>query len=167
MKVSPGITSIAALGIGIVATGGWQSLPGGTEVSGQRKAQALSKIKQLALGIMIYAADYDDVYPSAQSTGAVKKLVLPYAKDNALWKSLNPNGGRILVNMGVCGVALANIPEPARWPLLFDERAWPDGDHLVAFTDGHGKWIAAREWPSVQPFFTKKLKRVGKPHPVH
>ncbi|MEZ0325739.1 MAG: hypothetical protein ACAH95_07520, partial [Fimbriimonas sp.] len=69
-----------------------------------RKTQTISNMKQIALGAMMYSNDYDDVLPFAQNTATVQRVIRPYLKNDSLWKTMNPNGGRILFNMNVGGV---------------------------------------------------------------
>lgn len=127
-----------------------------------KQTQTLSNAKQLALGMMMYQADYDDLTPYAQSTAAVKFVTEPYLKNSDLWKSLNPNGGEFLFNMSLGGVDINDIPSPAETPLYFEKNAWPDGKRVVAFADGHAKVLSAEEWEKLQPMLKLKLKRTAK-----
>ena len=127
-----------------------------------KKTATLSNAKQLALGMLMYSSDYDDVMPYAQSTAAVKYVEAPYLKNNELWKSLNPKGGEFRFNMALAGVSLTEVPEPANTPLFFEPNAWPDGTRVVAYTDGHAKRVDAEEWKRLQPFLKLKLKKTAK-----
>jgi hypothetical protein len=132
---------------------------------GDARPLGLSNHKQSALAMMIYASDYDDVLPYVQDTRSAFALVLPYTKDTAIFKSVNPNGGRMLLNMAVAGVALTEIPEPAETILFYDSTPWPDGTRLVSFADGHAKFVDAQEWHRIERSLRLKLKRHGKPLP--
>lgn len=127
-----------------------------------KRTATLSNAKQLALGMLMYQTDYDDIAPYAQSTAAVKYVTEPYLKNNDLWKSQNPNGGEFLFNMALAGVEQTEIPEPAETPMFFEKNAWPDGKRVVAFADGHAKVLTAEEWKSLQPMLKLKLKRAAK-----
>ncbi len=125
---------------------------------------ALSNAKQVALGIMMYLADYDDLMPYVQSTPSLQKLIAPYTRNSEIWKTLNPVGAGLLrLNMSISGVKVTDIEDPANTPLVYDPNAFPDGTHLVAFADGHAKYISAEEWAGLQKNLRLKLKRHGKP----
>src|SRR5262245_31487456 len=67
-----------------------------------RQATCLSNLKQIGLGVMMYAQDYDEAYPSASATSAVgvtswepegsgrniKELIVPYTKNLNIWQCL-------------------------------------------------------------------------------
>jgi len=108
--------------------------------------RTLSNAKQVGLGIMLYASDYDDVFPNAQSTAQAQKEVYPYLKNADLWKSYNPNGGRLLYNTALSKLSETQIPAPAETPMVWDEKPWPDGRRVVVYTDGHGKIVSSDEW---------------------
>src|SRR5438132_8381844 len=66
-----------------------------------RQASCLSNLKQIGLGVMMYAQDYDEAYPSASLQGDkngvtsweaagsgrnIKELILPYTKNLDIWQ---------------------------------------------------------------------------------
>lgn len=123
------------------------------------QAATLSNIKQLALGTLIYENDYDDLMPLAQSTAQVAKEIEPYIKTETVWKTLNPNGGRILFNTNLSAVNSSSIPDPAKTPMFFEQNAWPDGRRAVAYTDGHAKLEDQVAWQALQPLLHTKFPR--------
>ena len=144
--------------------------PAGQEarpVSASTKTQALSNIKQIAIGQIMYTGDYDDVMPYVQNTATVREVIRPYIKNDSLWKNPNPNGGRVLFNIALAGTNVVDVPFPAETPMFYDERAWPDGSHLVAYLDGHAKSVSATDWAKIQKALKQKFKKVkGVPLPV-
>jgi len=108
--------------------------------------KTLSNVKQASLAIAIYCADSDDVFPSADSTAKVQQQTFPYTKNQNIWKSLNPEGGRILYNTSVSGTSVSMLERPAETLLLWDEKPWPDGRRVVAFADGHAKIVDGQDW---------------------
>jgi hypothetical protein len=110
--------------------------------------RTLSNAKQVAVGMMLYSNDYDDLFPHAQSTAQAQEEVYPYLKNASLWKSDNPNGGRLLYNTTLSGVSQTQLPFPAETLLIWDEMPWPDGRRVVAYADGHAKIVTADEWNS-------------------
>lgn len=131
-----------------------------------KRTATLSNAKQLALGMLLYESDYDDIAPYAQSTATVKYVIDPYLKNREVWKSLNPNGGEFLFNTSLGGVNTSEIPHPADTPLFFERNAWPDGSRVVAFADGHAKVLTPDEWKKLQPTLKLKLKKSAKPLPA-
>lgn len=133
-------------------------------VGASARTAALSNIKQAALSMIMYSADYDDVMPYVQTSKTLVKVTAPYARDNSIWMSTHPKAsGPFRFNMSLAGVSMTDVPEPANTPMLYDNEVWPDGKRLVAFTDGHAKFISTEEWESLQKYFKLKLKRHGKP----
>ncbi|MDR3690126.1 MAG: hypothetical protein P4L46_12150 [Fimbriimonas sp.] len=113
---------------------------------GDGQSAQLSNLKQVALATIMYENDYDDVYPAAQGTKAVQFVTYPYLKNGAVWKSLNPNGGKIVFNVGLAGVSSTALPEPANTVMFYESKPWPDGRRGVAFADGHCKFLSEEEW---------------------
>lgn len=133
---------------------------------GSKKSATLSNLKQLALGVIIYATDYDDELPYVQSTKGAYEVIFPYIKNKDVTKSLNPNGGEFRLNMAVAGVSMTSIEAPSDTPLFYEMAPWPDGTRCVAYTDGHVKFLNAEQWEKLQPYLNLKLKRTGKPLPA-
>jgi hypothetical protein len=134
--------------------------------SGDAQATTLSNIKQLALGTIMYENDYDDLMPLAQSTAQVANEIRPYIKTEGVWKTMNPNGGRILFNTNLSAVNSQSIAEPARTPMFFEQNAWPDGRRAVAYVDGHAKLEDEVTWQSLQALLHMRFPQAPPPAPV-
>jgi hypothetical protein len=145
------------------ATGSHTAMPSGLA---DRKAMARNNYKQVALGAMLYAADYDDYLPYAQTTATVQSVTNPYLKSGSVWRNPNPNGGRILFNTKVGGVSMVEFDMPTEIPMFYDEKAWPDGSRMVAYLDAHVESVPASGWAAVQKQLNRKWKRKGKPLPL-
>jgi|GEM_PF-3535671 len=113
------------------------------------KAVAVSNIKQLDLGTIMYTDDNNDNFPAVNSSSAFFEKISPYVKNSNLARSLNPAGGRILFNVKLSGINQTSIPDPANTILIYDELPWPDQTMLVGFVDGHDKSISESEFKSV------------------
>lgn len=135
--------------------------------SAAKATATLSNAKQMALGVMIYMSDYDDVLPYPQSVAAVKFVTYPYIKNKDIYKTLNPNGGQFLFNNAIGGVEAAIVENPADTILWYESKAWPDGRRAVAFLDGHAKLVNPEEWKRVEKSLRLKLKRKAKPLPAN
>lgn len=120
-------------------------------------------MKLVALSLLMYGTDYDDVFPFVQATKVAARVTEPYCKDKSIWKSVNPNGGQLQLNMCISGVMMTAIEEIAGTPLVYDSKAWPGGYWLVSHTDGHVKFVNSARWKGMQKYLKLKLPRVGKP----
>ena len=129
----------------------------------QQAAQAscASNLKQLAVGMLMYAQDHDEQFPPADRWS---DAIYPYIKNDQLLRCPGTPQREFgyAFNRALSGRRLAEIANPAETPLLFDSktgkknaaddgRSWPspgrhnDGNDC-AFVDGHVKWF--REKPS-------------------
>ena len=102
----------------------------------------ISNAKQVALGTLMYSVDWDDRYPLGMSSGRkFQKAVNPYVKNSSVFRSLNPAGGMIGPNPNLVAVPTEGIIDAAATALVFEPYDWPDGKSVVAYTDGHAKFI--------------------------
>lgn len=113
-----------------------------------QKTSCLSNVKQLALGLLILAADNDDVIKIDLSRA--KKAVFPYTKNDKLWYC--PGGPQdkvaYTINPKVVNISMTAIQQPAETVLLYEGSKGQldfrhEGKAAVAFTDGHAKMIDA------------------------
>jgi prepilin-type processing-associated H-X9-DG protein len=95
-------------------------------ITAAERAKILSEAKQCALAYIIYAADYDNVVPGADSNWS--KLLGPYLKNDSLL-----NGFVITFNGGNLG----DVSSPAETVMGY--KLGPGG-RAVAYLDGHVKW---------------------------
>jgi len=149
--------------------GGFAGTAGTTGSSGELRSlqtQTESNAKQLALGMLMYTSDWDDILPYAQDTKAAYYITQPYIKNTSTTKTLNPNGGMLRLNMSIAGVNSAKIPNPADTPMYYDSLPWPDGRYVVAFCDGHVKLVDSTEWKKLLKYVSRKLPKAAKPLPA-
>lgn len=126
----------------------------------KKRAQTISNSKQVALGFLLYASDYDDMLPVAKSTGQAQKAVLPYLRSRENWKSENP-GSKLLFNTNLSGLSMTVFPKPAQTPLLYETKAWSDGGKVIAYVDGHVKLEPKEELPAIEAMLKKKWLKGG------
>ena len=86
---------------------------------------ALSNAKQLALGLLMWAADHDDAFPNGDNLNAE---LTPYLRSDALFEGFNYT---------YKGGPIADIAEPANTVIGTVEG--PGGSALL-YADGHAKW---------------------------
>ncbi len=153
-----------ALGTLAAAQGTKQKPPTAAEVQLARyKVATISNIKQIDIGLIMWSSDHDDVFPYITKSAQVSKLVLPYTKNEKLFKTYNPNGGQFEMNMSLAGVKATDIKDPANTILLYDSKAWPGNMHCVAYADGHGKFVTEEVWKKIAGSLKLKLPKHGKP----
>jgi prepilin-type processing-associated H-X9-DG protein len=132
-----------------------------------RQAEALSDVKQVALGLIMYDNDYDDFLPYTQDSKSTWYVIYPYVKSLKIFKTPNPNGGMIRFNMGISGATMSSIQSPADTVLLYESEPWPDGRRAVAYCDGHVKLVSADAWAEISKRLRPAgLKRAKKPLPT-
>ena len=93
----------------------------------EERMQALSAAKQVGLATLMFAADYDDKYPT--NDGSFADKVYPYIKDR------NMLNGFVYTFPG--GLA-SGIENPASTELGYINGP---GGRAVVYADGHAKWI--------------------------
>jgi prepilin-type processing-associated H-X9-DG protein len=125
-----------------------------------KRNQTLLNVKQVALSCVLYASDYDDVFPNGTSTAQTQKLTAPYIKNLNLWKTLNPAGGRVLYNTMLAGVHMQSLDSIATTPMLYETNSWRDGRRVVGYADGHVKAEGADRWPEIEKMLKKKFPKV-------
>jgi hypothetical protein len=145
-------------------------LPVGTRVAGTanmaaRQTAALSNVKQIALGIMLYGSDYDDRFPKTPSIANLRKAVEPYLKNASIWSTGNPNRSEFLFNPMLYGHSATDVPSPAEWPMVYESRAWPDGRRVVGYVDGHAKLVTGAEWTRLEGYLKRKVPSSKPPPP--
>jgi prepilin-type processing-associated H-X9-DG protein len=128
----------------------------------QRENQ--SHIKQAGLALLMYTNDYDDLYPSAQSTGGVIEVTLPYTKNLSIWWPVD--GGRFLFNMAISGTTSPSIEAPAQTVAIYGDTKSSDGKLDVGFADGHAKRLAWADWSEAEKTLHLKIKKAAKPLPA-
>lgn len=131
---------------------------------GQAASQSatVSNLKQIALGTIMYTADYDDIYPWPQSTKAIKYVTAPYIKNDQIWTTFNPNGGQFLFNMALGGSTDQALDNPGETVLFYEGKAWPNGTRVVAYADGHVKVEGPEQWARVSKTLTAKYPKTAK-----
>ena len=123
-----------------------------------------SHIKQAGLAVIMYTVDFDDIYPSAQSTGAVIKVTAPYVRKLSMWWPVD--GGRLLFNMALSGTNSATLEAPQDIALIYGDTRASDGRLDVCYAEGHSRRLSWADWGGVQKTLHIKLKKAAKPLPA-
>ena len=123
-----------------------------------------SNAKQLGLSLIMYANDYDGVFPYAPDSETAEALTYPYTKSHWIWVSGNPNGGQLMFNTEMGGVNGSKLKDPDKALLVFDSKPWANGSRTVCYADGHAKTITASQWAELEKYRKSlRLIHVGKP----
>lgn len=113
-----------------------------------KKTVCLSNIKQLAIAVLMYLTDHNDVF--TMNPAKLKATLIPYTKNDRLW--FCPDGSRTVVsyslNPSLLKKSVLQIKDPANTVLLYEgSKGRLDFRHAgyaaVAFADGHAKMINA------------------------
>jgi prepilin-type N-terminal cleavage/methylation domain-containing protein/prepilin-type processing-associated H-X9-DG protein len=75
-----------------------------------RQTSCLSNLKQLALGILSYAQDYDERFPMAVAGTPPQiyiftEIIDPYLKNTQIWQCPSKQGSVVLTNLGKANVS--------------------------------------------------------------
>ncbi|RYG65477.1 hypothetical protein EON80_17285 [bacterium] len=113
--------------------------------------QAISRLKQLGLGALMLAMDYDEIY--AFYPQYAEKALYPYLKDNDLWK-VPGQSSKFSFNASLSGLTLAKLAEPARTVAFYEgEDEKPvfryAGKAAIGFADGHTVLVSPEELKGV------------------
>lgn len=118
------------------------------------RAMSQSNLKQVALGVMQYVQDYDEMLPpmraartakefadganSDSATAPVQLMLMPYIKSTQVF--LHPKTGRpYLPNYKISRANISEFDSPAETFLFFEDAPDAEGMRNVAFLDGHVK----------------------------
>ncbi len=107
-----------------------------------------NNLKQIALGVLMYCQDYDDVYPPMKNSEAVREAVMPYVKDQAVW--MHPETKEPYQPNPALSFALSpGVESPAETVMFYEMSAAPDNTRGVAFADGHVRRVPEPEWQTM------------------
>jgi len=118
-----------------------------------RRTSCLSNMRELALGIQMFAKDYEGRLPG---TVTWAEDIRPYVQNKQIFECPErPRGekGGYALNPLVAGKKLEDIADPATTVLLYevDEHGQPvyphNGGANFAFVDWHGKWFSKKNPP--------------------
>lgn len=108
-----------------------------------RQQRAIRQLKQMGLGMMQFAQDYDEFI--AFDDAGYERALSPYLKDATLYTIAGTKNEKWHFNDNLSTLPLSALKEVARTVLFYDGSA-PDNDHLnfrfsdktlIGFTDGH------------------------------
>jgi prepilin-type processing-associated H-X9-DG protein len=105
----------------------------------QRTSYALSNIKQIDLGVMMFENDFNDSTPEMSNIGVFQGMVMPYVKNSSLF--YDPETQEAFIpNPKLSHVNMSKLKLPETLVTLYDADV-KDGLRIVAFADGHARNI--------------------------
>jgi len=108
-----------------------------------------SNLKQLGMALIMYTQDYDEVLPPMKDPPTVKKLLMPYVKNEAIFA--HPTTRKPYVpNAVLSRKKLGHIAKPAEMVAFYEASASSDGKRGVVYLDGHVAQVAGSDWPRVK-----------------
>lgn len=108
----------------------------GGVVQGDPKLRSYNNAKLLALGVIQYTQDNDEIFPPTNTQAAFKTALLPYVHNSSLF--IDPTNGKpFLPNPALSRVSLASIADPYMTVLLQSQMPYHDGISTIAYADGH------------------------------
>ena len=107
---------------------------GGVEY-GDPVAIITARERQVALAVIQYTQDNDEIYPPMQSVSALQAAVYPFTHSHRIFNA--PNGQPFVPNAALSGVTISSIAAPATTVLLQDTAPYVDGIPTTAYLDGH------------------------------
>ena len=105
---------------------------------GDPNRACLSHLKQYAVGMMMYAQDYDETFPPMRTPKHVQNPLRPYVKREAVFYCPVTKQPYQPIK-ALSGKRLSGVKEPAKTPMLLDAKPHPDGAEHTAYADGHVK----------------------------
>lgn len=139
---------------------------GASSISRQR--DCLSNVKQIQLGLLMYAQDYDDVLPPASAGGKEVRLQ-PYLKTDCTLVCRSQRCLSYALGANSLGSDLNKVESPSEkvttWEWNYDFQSLPLEIHgngnNIGFADGHAKWFSVKDHRERDQRGRWHLKSVG------
>jgi hypothetical protein len=121
---------------------------GGGEPTGG-SPESLSNLKNIALAVQMYLADYEDVMPDMTDMVAVMDELGEYVRNDEMF--FQPDTGQSYgVNTSLSQKRLAEVRDPVSVAVFYEEEPGDDGTRGVAFLDGHAARVSPEQWEEIK-----------------
>ena len=129
----------------------------GGVIQGDPELLSLQNARILAVGVIEYAQDYDEILPPTDTQAAFQAALLPYVRGRRFF--VDPlNGQPFLPNPAISQKPLFRISEPQTTIVVQSAMPYPDGVPTVAYLDGHAAHGSLRA-PAEED--VQNLKQIG------
>lgn len=110
---------------------------------------SLSNLKNLALAVQMFLADYEDVMPDMTDMVAVMDVLEEYVRNDEVF--FQPDTGQAYgVNSSLSQKSLAEVADPVSVAVFYEEEPGDDGMRGVAFLDGHAARVSPAQWEDIK-----------------
>ncbi len=110
---------------------------------------SLNNLRQIAIAIMMWTQDHDEVLPPMTTAAAMRTVLKDYDGNEKLW--LQPVVDEpYQPNPTLAGTALGDIRDPTTMILAYEAKPWPNGMRCVAFVDGHVEVMTEERWKAAK-----------------
>jgi prepilin-type processing-associated H-X9-DG protein len=109
---------------------------------------SLSSLRNIALAVQMFLADYDDKLPAMDTPEAFRAALEEYVSSDDVFK--DEAGDYYGLNASLNGKSLTEIADPAQIVLAYQTTAQEDGTRGVAFLDGHVRRVSGEEWEKLK-----------------
>ncbi len=106
--------------------------------------QQRADLRELALAVVLYAQDHNNLIPPMDDLASFKKAIQPYVKAQTL--APPPDKTFYSLNTILSGKKTAHISVPADMIALYQTQPDKDNSRLVAFLDGHVRRLNGAQW---------------------
>jgi hypothetical protein len=116
------------------------------------KTAPLSNMRVVGVGLSMYAADYNDLYPpNFRSTKEFKDVLFPYIKNLQYFDSYNPNGSVLIPNSLLQSFDSKKVANPVKTVTFSESNEWPKGGKYYGFADIHAEFLKSVEGITLDP----------------
>jgi hypothetical protein len=110
---------------------------------------SLANLKNVALAVQMFLADYDDKLPAMDTPEAFRAALEEYVSNSDVFKD-EATGEYYGINASLNGKSLAQIKDPSQIVIAYQTTAQEDGTRGVAFLDGHAQRVNGEEWEKLK-----------------
>jgi len=109
---------------------------------------AMGNLKNIALAVQLFMADYDKA-PPAKSPEEFRKALEEYVKNEDVFKDPE-TGTYYTINPSVSDMSTADVEDPGKTVIAYQAEPGKDGKRGAAFLDGHVQRVGEDEWKTLK-----------------
>jgi prepilin-type processing-associated H-X9-DG protein len=126
----------------------YQDLAAAAASSNEEAPSSTSSLKNVAIAVEMFMADYDKL-PPMKTPEDFRKALEEYVKNDAVFK--DPETGEYYaVNSSISDKSVSDIKDPAKMVVAYQATPGKDGKRGVAFADGHVQQVTEDQWKDLK-----------------
>lgn len=130
----------------------WPAFQPGSSPEHRLHIGTLSNFKQVATSVRLYMIDNDERFPPQFSTQEdLRDALASYELPELVYKTTNPNGGKMMPNSELAGIKLSAVLDPAETAMIYETKDWPDGKVVIAAVDTSTRFVDSRDLINLDP----------------